>query len=389
MMHDQTATTTEVVTLSKELLLAPFSNVETEIVELLAASKDLTVAGHVEGEKAGHAAVSGARKRLKELRTGIENARELAKKPILEYGRLLDGEANRLKGLILPEETRLKTDEDAYLGRVAEAKRKADAAKAERTAERLRHAWESVQANPTDVDMKIVNEGDDAQWKSHLEAVGERIAARRRLEDRRSALQAVGATIPGDLETWTEEDFDELLCAAVDAHKAAQEKEEERERAESLRREAVRRADLLTALGQETTPEAAGTLTPEQFEEALGRARKIRQDALALAQRKSDELADLKRKQAEQEAKSKRAADALAAQERALALAPEHEKLTRWRLELQKAIGAAPSVSSPEMVSLADNIRRDLFSVCSRLSDALDALAPTTTEDDDVEDLGI
>lgn len=373
-----------------EPFLAPLKPFRAQILAAIESAKGISIKGDVDGEKAGYAKAKTLWSTLRDLRTkGVEAARVATKRPVLDVGGAIDGLANECKALIEPEEKRLKEEIDAYDKAIEEEKAKKAKADADRVAERLRLAWERMGAKPVDLDFKLARDGSDLAWCEHLLTVEKRLERERMIRDREEALKALGASIPMDLADWTQDQFDSALCEAVDAHKRKQEQDEENQRAEEkrladerraeeTRRENVRRFDLLSALGVIISMEAVASLLPEEFDVALAEAKRLKELADKKAKDDADELRELRRRQDLQEAEAKRAADALAAKERAAAIAPDREKLARWTKEVRAAIESCPALLDKEMARMASTAVRNLFSVLDDLGEAVDAEAPQT-----------
>lgn len=293
--------TTELVIPSKEALLAPIAAAREEIEKAVEEGKGLTIAGHVDGPKAGYAVVSAHRKKLKNLRTTVEKARTASKAPVLELERAIDSLARGLTALIVPEEYRLQADEKAYEAEVeAERQRKARAA-----ADQLRARIQQLKdmgATLLEIDADVAQKATEEEWTAEVERVRLAIEKRRTLADRTDALRAVGAQVPFGLEDWTEQEFCELLDRAVsDKEERDRHVEEEaRQREQDARdREALRRSELLSALGVEKTREECASMSLDEFSGIAAKAREAR--------RLADEDAARLRREAEEQARPKAA----------------------------------------------------------------------------------
>jgi len=95
---------------------------EAVIAEIKAKSKDLQVTNPTERKE-----VAKHISQLVSFRTTVENRRKELKKDALEYGKRVDTEANRIKGVILEVESPLKALKEAY-----DAKKKAEKEEKER-----------------------------------------------------------------------------------------------------------------------------------------------------------------------------------------------------------------------------------------------------------------
>lgn len=363
MADKTTEETTEIVIPTRETLVAPIVAAKAEIQKLIDSCKGVTVAGHTEGELAGYRTVTDLRKKLKGARTSIEKARKDAKAPFLELGRYIDSEAGKLEDMIRPEESRLQQDEDAYLGRKAEEKRKADQASAQRLEDRIKAATERG-ALVGDLDMKCAREGSDLAWEEHMRQIDALVDRRALVAERRDILEKAGAVvIPADLGDLDESAFDALLEQTIEDTKererealAAQEEREREESRVAQERENRRRYDLLVALGQPVTIEAVSALLPEEFEEALGAAQRSKNERDQQAERDRKELADLRERQQKQEreeANRKRQEEEeenrLAEHRRQEALRPEKDRMFAWAKAVHSSLLGEVEIEDPAM----------------------------------------
>jgi hypothetical protein len=109
--------------------LAKFGPMAAELTALVEQYKPLKIAGI--DDKAGFAAVHEARIALRDKRIQVEETRKELKAGVLEAGRAIDAEAKKLTAIVEPVETALKAQEDAV---EAERQKIKDAEAAQRRA---------------------------------------------------------------------------------------------------------------------------------------------------------------------------------------------------------------------------------------------------------------
>jgi len=373
--------TTDIVIPPKSELLAPIVAAEAEIHSALEAAKGLTIAGHVEGEKAGFAAVSTARKRLKGLRTSIENARTAAKRPLLEVERALDGEASRLKNLLVPEENRLQKEEDDFRQRQEQARQAAAKAAADALAARITSA-KAAGLPVEEVNMTIAKDGDAAAWEKELARLGEVGRLRAIAAERHRAISALGVTPPFGIEEWPEDEFADYLRTAEQAKRDRETQAE----ADRIEREAVRRRDTLSLLGFQVDVRECTLMTVEEYEAHLSDAKARHAEAKRQADANAAELERLRRQESqrkEAEAEEKRKAEAEEARKKAeskrirrqAAMRPQLESLAAWRSRILDAVQSAPTVSDPLLGAMRDEAETAIFLAVEKF-----ALAPVAPE---------
>ena len=299
--------------------LAQYSVTDARIAELREQYLDLTIEGL--DDKHGIEVVTAAHQEMKALRLDIEDQRAALKAPHLEAGRAIDRRAKEIQAAIEPIESHLKGERD----RIAEAKAKIKAEKA---------------------------------------------ARRREILDKRMAKLAEvrSATLPGDVEPLTVEQFAELLEAETAANgvrlaeekaeadriaaekakaeaeaKAAREKEEAERKAERERLEAQRRVQA-----EKEAELAAERKALDGERRAAEEKLKAEREALE-AEKKAARDAVEANIRAEQEARE--AADR---EERRKAMAPAVEQIEAFAAALESLL--VPEVPGSEDIERAVGI---------------------------------
>lgn len=248
--------TTKVINLDRNDV-SEISKVEVSIVAMRDQYMPLTINGIEDRE--GFDRVYEARQDVKSKRIAVEKTRKKLKADVIEFGRLVDGEAKRITDMLAPIEKHLQSQEDAYIQAKAEAKRaqeKAEAAK---------------------------------------------------LQDRMDALIAVRAAAPiTEIKAMTDEAFGSFLAAKTLEHEArlAAEVAAEIERAKAEAEAARLRAEEEARLAAERAEKEAA-LKAEQARLAEERARQEAALAEERARLEAERLAHLEevaKARAEQEA---------------------------------------------------------------------------------------
>ncbi len=203
--------TEETLTVIERPELTLFRRQDVAIKKMVDESAGLTISGI--DDKEGFEKVHAARMKLKETRIKVENKRVELKAEALRYGRVVEEEANRLKAMIEPEETRLHGEEKkiaAAKEAILEAARQARAAKLQGRLDKL-IAVGSVPnaamvemmsdehfAGHLDVATKLFSEKQkaEAEAKSKQEAEEKAAAeARRKIDEEQSAERARQAEV--------------------------------------------------------------------------------------------------------------------------------------------------------------------------------------------------
>lgn len=323
---------------SIEQQVAEWSATDAALREAVEATEGLTIAGHVDGPKAGYKAVEAARKYLKGYRVGIENRRKELKAPILDLGRKVDEEAKRLTAIVEPRELELDKDSAAYEAEQARIAQEAADSKRRIVEDRLAvMAKYGIAPNLSLVDDATPEEWDEkvAEWE---------VAA----EEQRKA-EAIAKEA-------------ERVRLEAEAAEAARKTEEERAERERLEAERKAEADRLEAEREAERAKFAAALASATaaHAEAARKAEEIRQENARLqreaeARAEADRIeAQRKEREAQEEAdRIKREADEAEARRKAEEAKPSLDKAHAWLDAVLAAVAAVPSVEDK-------SVRRDL-----------------------------
>lgn len=369
---------------SIEAQIAAWSATDATLKAAVEATKGITVAGHAEGPKKGRQAVHDALMILVNHRTPIEARRVELKARPLELGRLVDSEAKRLTEILLPRETELRADRDAYdveqkrikdeaerlererLEAEAKAKREAEEAEAERVrAEafaKLTDRTNRVTAAGGAPDLVwLTTAGDDEVdslisrlEREKLEREAAEAAARiEREKEEAAAREVAAANARREAEEKAIRDAAEAKARAEQAKRDEAERERQAEIAEQNRIEAQRLAD-----------------EREAFEKSQREAREA-QERIDAERRRMEEEEQAKR-DAEAEAERTKQAQAEADAIKA-AQAPDREKIAAWATKALSEIDhiGAPLIADAELAEYMDRL---LGSMRHRLTSAIEAM---------------
>jgi len=131
-------------------------------------------------DDAGFHSADTALKRVVRLRTSVEKTRKELKADALKYGKVVDGEARRIRELIEPIESHLKKQADIV--RLERARIKAEA---ERAREAQVQEWVQQLKNVNaPIDVEALRKMDDDEFHLHF------LSARKRFEEARAAEEA-------------------------------------------------------------------------------------------------------------------------------------------------------------------------------------------------------
>jgi hypothetical protein len=123
------------------------------------------------------------------------------------------------------------------------------------------------------------------EWAEYLAVLTEKARREREARDRAARLTEIGDECsPEEAGELTEEQYTYRLQVAQQAQREREETARIKREDDARDAETRRRFDLLTNLGQPVTMERCASALPEEFEEALGAARRRVADALALQQ---------------------------------------------------------------------------------------------------------
>lgn len=360
---------------SIEQQVAEWSATDAALREAVEATEGLTIAGHVDGPKAGYKAVEAARKYLKGYRVGIENRRKELKAPILDLGRKVDEEAKRLTAIVEPRELELDKDSAAYEAEQARIAQEAADSKRRIVEDRLAvMAKYGITPNLSLVDDATPEEWDEkvAEWEVAAEEQRKAEAIAKEAERVRLEAEAAEAARKAEEERAERERLEAERKAEADRLEAEREAERAKERAERERLEkAAQKMRELAAVGSLLTLDECAAMDDVMFAAALASATA----AHAEAQRKADEIrqenarlqreaearaeadrieAQRKEREAQEEAaRIKREADEAEAKRKAEEAKPSLDKAHAWLDAVLAAVAAVPSVEDK-------SVRRDL-----------------------------
>lgn len=146
--------------------LAVYDVNEARIAELAENYASLMISG-VE-DKEGLKAVHTARMIVRGIRTTLDSTRKMLKKDALKWGKVVDGEANRIKAMLTPIEAQLQAKEDV----IAKELREIEEAEARRLQALLQARVDKLAAVKTRLDIELVREMTDEQFEGALAEAG-------------------------------------------------------------------------------------------------------------------------------------------------------------------------------------------------------------------------
>ena len=160
-MSDEKEKPSELVP-SNEILkgINQINAMKTEMVGLVEKSKDLTIAGHVGGEKEGFKLCDKSRLVLKDRRCNIEATRKKLKSYVLQAGKDIDGTAAEITKIIEPEEKRLQKLCDEYELKIKQEKERLE----KEAAEKLQGRVNFLQAFDAIIDLVRIQAASDEEF---------------------------------------------------------------------------------------------------------------------------------------------------------------------------------------------------------------------------------
>ena len=247
--------------------LVKFSPADAEIAVMRDSYMGLTIAGVT--DKEGFDRVHKARMVVKNKQVDIEKRRKELKADALEYGRLVDGEAKRLTGLLEPIKMHLQSEED----RIVAAK---DAIK---NAARLK----------AEAEERARKEAEEAAMRAEQERQAEE---RRKLEEERAKLEAERAKIEAEKRRIADEEA--ARQRAIAEAEAAKQRAAELERA---RQEAAERAkreteERLKREAEQRAAEAKRKAEAEETARLKAEAARLKAEAMRPDREKIESVAD-------------------------------------------------------------------------------------------------
>jgi hypothetical protein len=296
--------TTKVIKLDRSDV-AEISQVEVSIVAMRDQYMPLTING-IE-DRDGFDRVYEARQDVKGKRIAVEKTRKRLKADVIEFGRLVDGEAKRITDMLTPIEKHLQSQEDAYIQAKAEAKRAQEQAEAAKLQARMDQLIAVRAAAPITEIKAMTDEAFESFLAAKTSEHEERLAAEVAAEIERAKAEAEAARLRAEEETRLAAERAEKE-AALKAEQARLAEERARQEAalaeERARLEAERQAHLEAIAKARADQEA---LIAKQEEER----RKIQAEQRALEeQRAAIEREELERQaRIEEEARQRLVAE--------------------------------------------------------------------------------
>lgn len=306
--------------------------IETKVAALSKRYSMLEIAGP--DDRKGFDRVHEARMDVRDLRITTEKRRKAAKEAVTQFGKALDGAANKIFALIEPLESSLQAKEDAYNAAKERIKAEAEAARKAKLQARV----DALQAVRGAVPLAVLEALTDEQFAAELSKATEADNARKSQEEadakRRAELEAESARLMAERQAQIDAER-----AKLEAERKAQEEQQriEREKIEAERR----KADEAAAAERAKQAEAQRKIDEERRKLEAEKARLEREEFERQAKVKAEQEAreKLAREKAEQERleaerKEREAAEAA----RREAMKPDLQKLR----EYAEAIEAVP-----------------------------------------------
>lgn len=336
--------------------ITEYSQTEAGLAELRSRLKD---AVYDVSSKAGMTEAKGARAELRSLRTGLEKKRVEIKAPALEHCRLIDAEAKRITAELVALEEPIDQQIKAEEQRIADEKRRAIEAEEKRIAG-IRAAIDDYRGLPAKLFDRptIIIQGQLARLQANLPTedqyeeflaeakdahtaavarLGEMIAAARQREEEQARIDAERAELEklrAEAEERRRKDEAEAAAGRAEEDRKAQ-AERDRLAAEQRAAEAAARAEREAEEKAERERQQAEI--QRQREQARAEAEKLRQEREALAER-------------ERQIEAERRAEAARRRQQELAEVTIHQAATRALALLQRI---APNASETEELAAA------------------------------------
>lgn len=338
-----------VIALDKKDIHA-ISDVASHIIVMQEKYLPLTIAG-VE-DTAGFEAVHAARQDVKKKRIAVEETRKKLKSDVIQFGRMVDGEAKRITDMLTPIERHLQNEEDNYIAAKAAAKK----AKEEAARAKLQSRVDELQEVQATFTLAAVEKMTDDEFQSFLaDATAkhqDRLAAEIAAEIERAKAEAEAARLRAEEEA--------RLAAEREAKEADIRAEQARLAEERARQEAAMAAER-ERLAEERRAHLEMVAKARAEHEAMvaareAEARKIQEEQRALErQREAIERAEFERQariNAEEEARQR--------------LAEEQRRIEEARLEairLKKEEAAFLESIKPDMQKVKEYVGRVIQTV--------------------------
>lgn len=280
-----------------EAKLIRFSVEESVIADLSHRHTGLTIAGV--DDKEGYDRVHAARMEVRKWRTGLESDRKGKKRILLDAGKRLDVEADRLEALLLAIETPLDKEETRIDDERKAIKTAVELAKKAKLDGRMREIQAlNMQADPSAVDAMT-----DDEFAAKMVTARERFDVKKAEEKAAADKKAQEET---DAKTAREAEAERLRLQKIELDRQAAELKKQTDAAEAQRKaDADRVADQqrqLDADRKKLEDEKAAKVRADELEKAKAEgAAKAKKEAADKAARDkaADELKERKRKDAE------------------------------------------------------------------------------------------
>lgn len=303
--------------------------IETKVAALSERYSMLEIAGP--DDRKGFDRVHEARMDVRDLRITTEKRRKAAKEAVTQFGKALDGAANKIFALIEPLESSLQAKEDAYNAAKERIKAEAEAARKAKLQARV----DALQAVRGAVPLAVLEALTDEQFAAEL-------ACWKKQDDERKEKEAADAKAEAERQAEAErlrKEQEAQLAAERAKLEAERKAQEELQRIEREKIEAERRkADEEAAAERAKQAEAKRLIDEERRKLEAEKARLEREEFERQAKAKAEQEAreKLAREQAEQarleaERKEREAAEAA----RREAMKPDLQKLREYAAALE------------------------------------------------------
>ena len=329
--------------------------IETKVAALSERYSMLEIAGP--DDRKGFDRVHEARMDVRDLRITTEKRRKAAKEAVTQFGKALDGAANKIFALIEPLESSLQAKEDAYNAAKERIKAEAEAARKAKLQARV----DAIQAVRGAVPLAVLEALTDEQFAAELSKATEADNARKAQEEaeakRRAELEAESARLMAERQAQIDAER-----AKLEAERKAQEEQAriEREKIEAERR----KADEAAAAERAKQAEAQRKIDEERRKLEAEKARLEREEferqAKAKAEQEARETLEAERRQQERIEAERKAEEA-----RREAIKPDLQKLRDYAVSLEAV--PIPAVKDAGVYQVLLNATGELERMCERI----------------------
>jgi hypothetical protein len=359
---------------SLETQVAEWSATDAAIMEAVAKTDGITVAGYIddkgaENPKKGREAVQKALTSLVTVRTGIEAKRKELKAPILALGTLVDAEAKRLTALAQPRELELQKDRDTYDAEQAKiaAEKKAEddrlaALAAEESRKVLQTKIDRVSALggvPNLAQLQLISdEAFDALCSELAEVQAAKIAREAQEKADREEAERIAR------EQREAKEAEERRAQAEQREKDAAEAKRRRDEEDRAAAERKRLQDIEDARLEKERAELRKEREAQEAER-----KRLAEEADKIRRDREEEESRVRREQERKEAEAEVERERIEAAEREAAEAarietekPEREQIAAWAKTWADAEPKHPQIQSPaikaELERMSEDVRR-------------------------------